>query len=100
MTGGKIKSGGIAMCEECQRLQRLNAELAERLAAASYVLSRAAERNGLVREVERLQKLLEEMNRNAEREVAEVPAEEFPASFGASVHGLPCSSDMQRRRAV
>lgn len=42
---------------ENEKLRRLNHELAERLAAASYVLSRAAERNGLVKEVERLMAL-------------------------------------------
>lgn len=35
-------------CPDCEQLRRLNNDLAVRLAAASYVLSRAAERNGLV----------------------------------------------------
>lgn len=36
-------------CPNCERLQRLNEQLAERVFAASEVLSKVAEKNGLVK---------------------------------------------------
>ena len=46
------------MQAELAGLRELNRQLVERLAAASYVLSRAAERNGLVHEVMELRRQL------------------------------------------
>lgn len=43
---------------DTQTLRRLNEQLASKLADASYVLSRAAERNGLVNEVMRLRAII------------------------------------------
>lgn len=49
-------------CPQCESMRRLNLDLANRLAAAAHVLSLAAERNGLVHEVQRLQVIVAELS--------------------------------------